>query len=147
MMIKPKPFTLEDMDGETVSLILSRFPATVGREIGALYPMGLLPKIGDYKVSDETMMKLMSYVGVKVAEDAEPLMLKTRALIDSHVRDAETLMKVEMAMLEYNFSFFQKGRISDFLGELIQGIVSKIIAMSSPSSEQSLNPAEPPSTN
>lgn len=151
MMIKPKPFTLEDMDGEPVEVILSRFPATIGREIGAKYPMANLPKIGDYKSSDETMEKLMSYVGVplhdkdgKLVDGADPLMLKTRALIDNYTRDAETLMKIEMAMLEYNFSFFRKGRISDFFGEFVQMIVARITATSIPSSEPSLTQEKQP---
>lgn len=141
-MIKPKPFELEDMDGEKVEVILSRFPATIGREIGAKYPMANLPKIGDYQVSEDTMEKLMSYVGIApksedgtVIDGAEPLMLKTRALRDNYCRDAETMMKIEMAMLEYNFTFFRKGRISDFFGEFVQMITAKIIEMSIQSSE------------
>lgn len=144
-MIKPKPFTLEDMDGDAINIIMSRFPATVGREILAKYPTANMPKIGDYVVSEETMLKLMSYVSIPV-EDGDPIVLKTKALVDNHTHDAETLMKIEMAMLEYNCSFFRKGRISDFLGEFVQMIVAKIIATSTLSSEQSSPPAPPLST-
>lgn len=151
MMIKPKPFTLEDMDGEPVEVILSRFPATIGREIGAKYPMANLPKIGDYQVSEETAAKLMCYVGVELKDPtgnpisgAEPMMLKTVALRDNYTRDAETHMKIEMAMLEYNFSFFRKGRISDFFGEFVQMIVARITATSIPSSEPSLTQEKQP---
>ena len=153
-MIKPKPYTLEDMDGERVEVILSRLPATVAREIGAIYPMANLPKIGDYKVSEDTMEKLMSYVGVypkgddgRVIAGAEPMMLRSRALIDNHTHDGETLMKIEMAMLEYNFSFFRKGRISDFFGEFVQMLVQKIIETSTQSSGPSSIQEKQPSTN
>lgn len=154
MIIKPKDFTVENMEGEAVEVILSRFPATIGREIASKYPMANLPKLGDYKTSEETMEKLMAFVAIKPKDEkgvlisgAEPLLLKTRALIDNHIPDAETLMKIEMAMLEYNFSFFRKGRISDFFGEFVQMLTARIIAMSTPSSEPSSAQDKPPSTN
>ncbi len=145
MLIKAQNLTLQDMDGNDVTVVLSRFPATVGREISIKYPMANLPKLGDYKVSDETMEKLMVYVGIP-QESGEPLMLKTRALIDNHIPDAETLLKIEMAMLEYNFSFFRKGAISDFFNEFVQTITGKIIGMLTPSSELSSAQVQPLST-
>ena len=68
-MLKPKPFTLTDMDGVELTVILTRFPATVGREIAAKYPMSNLPKIGDYKVSEETAGLLMKYVFVERTDE------------------------------------------------------------------------------
>lgn len=145
-LIKPKDFSLEDMDGNSITVILSRFPATIGREISIKYPMANLPKLGDYKVSDETMEKLMAYVAIPM-DNAEPLPLKTRVLIDNHIPDAETLLKIEMAMLEYNFSFFRKGAISDFFNEFVQTTMAKIIGMLTPLSAQSSTQAQPLSTN
>jgi len=153
-MIKPKPYTLDDMDGESVEVILSRFPATIGREIGATYPMANLPKLGDYKVSEAMAGKLMCFVGVQLKDangvpisGQEPLMLKTEALRNNYTHDAETHMKIEMAMLEYNFSFFRKGRISDFFGEFVQMMIAKITEISNPSSEPLSTPVPPASTN
>lgn len=143
-LLKPKEFVVNDMDGVPVTVTLSRFDAVVGREILAKYPMSALPKLGDYAINEETMLKLMSYVAVDSPNGL--LRLSTRALIANHTHDAETLMKIEMAMLEYNCNFFQKGRISDFLGEFVQMIIAKISAISIPSSEQSLTPEKPVST-
>ena len=39
---------------------ISKFPATVGREIVAKYPVSNMPKLGDYKVREEIMTKLMT---------------------------------------------------------------------------------------
>lgn len=148
MLLKPKPFTVQDMDGNDIEVILHRLPATVGREVSAKYPMSILPKIGDYAVSQDTMQLLMKYVAIPSrTEGAPPTQLKTIELINSHLPDAETLIKVEMAMLEYNFSFFRKGRISDFLNEFVQMITAKIIEMSTQLSAPSSPVAEPPSTN
>lgn len=144
-LIKPKQFTVEDMDGTPVTVTLSRFDAVEGREILAKYPMSAMPKLGDYDVNEETMLKLMSYIAVDA--NGTPLRLTTKALINNHTHDAETLMKIEMAMLEYNCSFFQQGRISDFLEEFVQMIIAKISKISIRSSEPSLIVEKPPSTN
>lgn len=99
--------------------ILSKIPAIAGREIGFKYPTSAIPKLGDYGVSEEVMLKLMSYVGIP-REGLAALRLNTRDLVDAHVEDAEMLFQIERAMLEYNFSFFRDGRISNFFGDIAQ---------------------------
>lgn len=114
-MIEPKEL---EIDGKV--FILSKFPAITGREIIAKYPVANMPKLGDYGVSEETMLKLMAFVAVKT--DGEPIKLVTRALIDNHVPSWETLAKIEWSMMEYNCSFFQNGKVSTFL----EGIAEKL---------------------
>lgn len=143
-LIKPTPFKTTNMDGGEVNVILSRFNAVEGREILAKYPLSALPKIGDYAVSEETMFKLMKHVAVE--KDGVEIRLSTPSLIHNHTHDAETLLKIEMAMLEYNCSFFGQGKISDFLGEFIQMMLAKISSISIPSSEPSSAPVQPHST-
>lgn len=123
-MIEPKNI---EVNGKIFTI--SKFPAISGREIIAKYPLSGLPKIGDYAVNEETMLKLMSFVGVP-RENSEPLRLTSRALVDNHVTDWEMLGKIEIAMLEYNCSFFQSGRVSNFLGDIAQklpAMISKIL--------------------
>lgn len=107
-MLEPKEHPLTRQDGREVTFILSKFPAVAGREIVAKYPVAAMPKIGDYNVSEETMLKLMAFVAVKLDSGAE-IALTTRALVDNHAGDWETLAKLEWAMMEYNCSFFGKG--------------------------------------
>lgn len=114
-MIEPKELELE---GKTY--ILSKFPAIAGREIIAKYPVANMPKLGEYGVSEETMLKLMAFVAVKT--EGEPIKLTTRALVDNHVPNWEVLAKLEWAMMEYNCSFFQNGKVSTFL----EGITAKL---------------------
>lgn len=99
--------------------ILSKFPAVAGREIIAKYPLSAMPKLGDYAVSEETMLKLMAHVGVP-REGMAPLELSTRALVDNHVPDWETLARIELAMMELNCSFFGDGRALSFLQGIAQ---------------------------
>lgn len=106
----------KEIDGKVY--ILSKFPAIAGREIIAKYPVANMPKLGEYGVSEETMLKLMAFVAVRT--DGGELKLSTRALVDSHVSSWETLAKIEWSMMEYNCSFFQNGKVSTFLEGLSQ---------------------------
>jgi hypothetical protein len=114
-LLEPKIATINGKD-----FYLSKFPAVAGREIIAKYPLSGLPKLGDYKVNEETMLKLMNFVAVQKGDAS--IRLSTPALIDNHVGDWETLARIEIAMLEYNCSFFQNGRVSTFLEDTAQKV-------------------------
>jgi hypothetical protein len=113
-MIEPKEVSIALQDGSERTYIISKFPAIQGREIVAKYPLSAIPKLGDYAVNEEVMLKLMSFVAVP-RESGVPLALSTRALVDNHVPDWEALARIEMAMMEYNVSFFGNGKGSSFL--------------------------------
>lgn len=101
---------------------LSKFPATVGREILLQYPTSALPKLGEYKTNHLLMLRIMSYVGVQIEGREGLLMLTTSELVDNHVPDGEALIKLEWAMIQHNYSFFTDGRASDFLGMLVERV-------------------------
>lgn len=124
-LIEPKNITVADSSGKDRNFIISKFPAVQGREIIAKYPTSALPKIGDYAVSEEIMLKLMAFVAV----DANGVVqrLDSRALVDSHTGDWECLARIEIAMMEYNCSFFRNGRISDFLSDFALKSLPKIL--------------------
>ncbi len=107
MLLEPKQIEIEGKQ-----FIISKFPAIAGRKIITQYPLSGLPKIGEYGVNEEIMFKLMGYVGVLIKGQETPLLLSTEALIDNHVGNWEILAKIEMAMLEYNCSFFLNGKVS-----------------------------------
>lgn len=113
-LIEPKEVSIPDQKGVEKTFILSKFPAVQGREIIAKYPLSAMPKLGDYAVNEETMLKLMAFVAVP-REGKEPLCLTTRGLVDNHCGDWEQLARVELAMMEYNVSFFGNGKGSTFL--------------------------------
>lgn len=126
-LIKPEEITVTTSDGVEVTYVISRLPATIAREVITQYPVSALPKMGDYGRNEELMLKLMSYVGVVgKGQNGAPLMLKTRALIDNHVEDFETLIRIEMAMLEKNCSFFAKGKASGYLASLADKVQALI---------------------
>lgn len=122
-MIQPKEIIINDKE-----FTISKVPATVGREILFLYPVSNIPKIGDYPHSEEAMMKFMSYVAVK-KPDGSLLQLSTKALIDNHVPDAITLVKLEYEMFKYNFDFFFNTDASTFYQKFEQTAMEKATKM------------------
>lgn len=140
-LLEPKELELELPDGTKKTYILSKFPAIQGREIVCKYPLSGMPKLGDYQVNEETMLKLMAFVAIPHGDGV--LRLSTKELVNNHVKSWETLAKLEIAMMEYNCSFFGNGRGSTFLESIAQkaqALISKtlmdLLAQSSQKSEQ-----------
>jgi hypothetical protein len=141
-LIKPQSVQVKDVDGNEKEFIISRLPATVGREIIARYPLANAPKIGDYGVSTEAMYLMMQYVGVPInnGNDGESILrLKTKALVDNHITDGEQLIRLEFEMLKYNTSFFGIARkfgslqeVLNFLAPLITQTLTHLSQQSSP---------------
>lgn len=115
MLLEPKEL---ELDGKT--FILSKFPAVAGREIITQYVPTAMPKAGDYQSNETIMLKLMAYVAVRDPASGVETRLQTRALVDNHVGSWETLMRLEVAMMEYNCSFFADGRASAFFEGIAQ---------------------------
>ena len=140
-MIQPKEITVKAQDGVEKTYIISKFPAIQGREIIAKYPLSAMPKLGDYEVNEETMLKLMCFVAVPNGTDT--LALSTRALVDNHFPDWETLARVEVAMMEYNVSFLKGDILKSIMDKVtgkIPSIMSKILTSLSPQSSGKKSP-------
>ena len=113
MLMKTKEVDVETQDGETRKYILSKFDAISGREIVTQYLTSAAPRIGDYRLNEELMLKLMAFVAVDMPNGL--LALNSKTLVFNHVPDWETLLKLEALMMEHNCSFFQNGKTSSFL--------------------------------
>lgn len=135
-LIQPKEFTLAGKDGVERTYVLSILPYPVGRKVAALYPTANMPKVGDYNVSQEVMQDLFKHIAVR-RDDADDLRLTTLALISNHVPDAVTGLKLEAAMLAYNFDFFGQGGLSKFLATFLETRLPSLI--------KTLTPLLPPS--
>lgn len=142
-LIKPKEVVLKDSDGDEKTFIISKIPAVDARKVLAMYPVANMPKVGDYAVSEEAMYLMMKYVAVEI--DGRTQQLTSKALIDNHVTDGEQLVRLELAMLGYNTSFFQQGGNSDFFAATIRKYLPLIIQTATDSLPQSLRRATPPS--
>lgn len=140
-MIEPKEIEIEG-----AKFILTKFPAIQGREIICKYPASALPKVGDYSVNEETMLKLMCFVGIPRDGGLAPLMLTNKELVDNHTKSWLILMKLEKEMLEYNGGFFLVGQVSTFFQDLAQKLPAWILKISKVFLELSSKREKPPST-
>jgi len=104
-LLEPKDVEITTLKGEQRTYVISKFPAIAGREIVAKYPLTAIPKLADYSGNEAVMFQLMAYVAVKLPSGVDQP-LSTKALIDNHVPDWETLVKIEIEMMKYNTSFF-----------------------------------------
>jgi len=147
LLIKPVEKEFFDLDGKSHRLILSRFDAVKGREIITKYLMSNLPKLGDYEVSEQVMLDLMSYIAVPAESELGYIRLTTKALVVNHVPDWEMLGRVEKEMIAYNASFFEPEKISSFFEWVAQKFMQKILEMSMESSPRSATPGSQPITN
>lgn len=136
-MIKPLEVEFTDLDDVVRKFTISRFPATEGMEILYRLPTTGIPKIGDFDKLKEVRNDVFKYIYVEL--DGKLVSLSTKALIDNHVGDAETALKVMGAILQHNFSFFRVGTISSFLKSFMAKVpqkVQEILAQSSPVSSK-----------
>jgi hypothetical protein len=106
--------------------VISKPPAIAGREILMQYPSSALPKVGDYATNEALMLKIMTYIGVRIDGRDDPLMLTTRQLVDNHVPDTETLMRLEFAFMAHGYAFFKNGSLSGILERIASQAVALI---------------------
>ncbi len=140
--IEPKQVTVTDIGGNNHTFTVSKLPATIGREVVATYPVSAVPKIGDYGVNEKIMLKMMKYVSVE--KDGGDMALENKDMINNHCADWQVLAKLEMAMLEYNTSFFGDGKVSKLLegfGEKVQQLILKTLTDFSAQLSQREKPA------
>jgi len=145
-MIRQKEFKLETEDG-VKTYVLHKIPYLAGgREVCTQFIPTGLPKVGDYKRNEELAQIIFSYVDV-ITEAGTPIRLTTKDLVGNHVPDFQTGVKIEKEMLEFNFGFFDTGKIYASLKSLAQQHQAKILPILMEYLEPLLVKAKPPSKN
>lgn len=110
-LLQPK-----EIESASGTFRISKFPATVGREILVRYPLNNLPKIMAYLDSEKEMLLLMSYVEKK-CDNNMLIRMDSKVMINQHITGndeigaGEELIKLEWAMMQYNFSFLSAGSL------------------------------------
>lgn len=139
-LIKPKTVDLPDVDGVMHSVTLSRIPyMPLGREIALSGALSALPKVGDYKISEDIAYKMLALVEIN-KDGQDPIRLNTKALVSNHILDPVLGGRIELAMIAYNFDFFGKGGLSGFLADSLRKhlplILKTLIPLLPPSLQQ-----------
>lgn len=113
-MIEPKEITIKDQGGNDRKYIISKIPyLSGGREICTQYISSAMPKVGDYKLNEELCRKMFKFISVELP-DGNPLPLTTESLVNNHVPDFVSGLKLEEAMLEYQVGFSVTGKLREF---------------------------------
>ncbi len=110
--------------------IISKMPCTVAQEVIFNLPTGLIPIISEFKKTEEQAFKMLSFCERVYSDGKNNVPLISKAIIDNHVPDFNTLIKLEYECLNYNFDFFGNGRALDFLNKgvsLAKSSVSEIL--------------------
>ena len=108
-MIEPKEIIIKNSNGKEVAVEISKFPATIAREI--LIKRDLLKgEISEYSQSEDIMYKTLKYAAIKLGDKAQPLV--TSELINNHF-DWQGLISLEKEILVYNFDFLAQGNPSN----------------------------------
>jgi hypothetical protein len=90
-----------------------------------------LPKVSEYKQNEEIMLELMNFVAVDFGGNIQRL--SGQDFVNAQTGDWETLVKVELSMIEYNCSFFRDGLVSTIWKDLAQKVpewISKTLTTS-----------------
>lgn len=136
MFIEPKTITLTSEGGVEKQYVISKFPAVQGREIIVSFPLSAIPKIGDYQTNEKIMLKMMLYVAA-IKANGEQQILNSMDLVNNHVPDFQTLIKLEAALLDYNVNFSKLAKSLGSFGDLIAKLPPSISKILMDLSEQS----------
>lgn len=109
--------------------IISKMPCTVAQEVIFKLPTGLIPLLSNFSQTEEVAFKMLSYCE-RVYEDGQPnIKLISKTIIDNHVPNFDTLIKLEQECLQYNYDFFNDGRVLDFLNKGLSHVESRASGM------------------
>ena len=133
-LIKPLDITISDIDGIERNYRISRFPAVVGLEIIAKVPSNIATFSKQLPHLKELVLQMCKYIAVDVpSEDGgtHEIILSTQALIDNHVPDGQTLLRLLFELMRHNTSFFGRAdqSILDFLMGRLAALYPKVTPM------------------
>lgn len=140
-LLEPKEISLKDKNGIERFYTLHKLPYYEAREIGLQYIPSIIPKVGDYRTNEKMSQKLMSFVTVDI--NGVKTRLTTPDLVNNHVPDLETGLKLEFLEMDHNTSFFSSGTAYSFWEDAVQNLIAKILKTSTQSQEQSSTQEKP----
>lgn len=115
-LLNPKSVKIKDMKGVEREYLLGDIPyLSGGREIASQFVSSAMPKVGDYKLNEELCRKMFKFIAV--VTDAGAVKLETDALVNNHVPDFMTGIKLEEAMLENCLGFSIAGKVREYQQE------------------------------
>lgn len=148
-LIKPLDITIKDLDGIERNYRISRFPTVAGLEIIARVPSNVATLSKQLPHLRELVLQMCKYVAVDVPTDdggTHEIILSTQALIDNHVPDSQSLLRILFELMRHNTPFFGRAdqSILDYLADRLAALYPKLIPMLTQLSQQlSANDTQP----
>lgn len=113
-----------------IKFIISKMPCTVAQEVIFNMPAGLIPVISEFKRTEEQAFKMLKYCE-RIYLDGRPnVPLISKEIINNHIPNFDTLIKLEYECLKYNFDFFGNGSALTFFNQaasLVKSNISEIL--------------------
>ena len=116
----PKKIKILGSDGIEREYIVGAATYFDSRKISVNYTVSGLPKLGDYKTNEEMSKLMFRYVRAVVDDKEVPLI--SDDLINYHVPDLITGMKIEFEVYERCLGFSPLGKLQQYQGEWMKAL-------------------------
>ena len=111
-LLEPKDVTLTDLNGEERYYRVGKVPYAAGGRRLAVEAIAKLKKL-EYIDDPELARVIFSHIAA-IADDGAEIILKTDALVNNHVPDIPTGLRLEMELVEHNTGFSIAGKVREF---------------------------------
>ena len=111
-LLKPKEFSVVDLDGVTRRYLIGKIPYAAGGRRLAVDGIAQIKKL-EYIQDNDLAALMFSHISA-LTEDGTEIRLTTNALIDNHVPDIPTGLRLEMELIEHNTGFSVAGKLREF---------------------------------
>lgn len=146
MLLEPKKITLTDQSGKDHVYQLGKMPYLCGgREVCTQFLSTAMPKVGDYEKNEALSLKMFQYIAVVTAD--REITLSTIDLVNNHVPDFVTGIKLEEAMLEHNLGFSVLGKLQEYRKQWDQSLPQLLTQILTPFQEAFAKQKSAPGTN
>ena len=114
-LLQPTEITITDINDQEHRYNIGKVPYMAGgRELAVDYLASA--KRGNYKRNQELAAMMFKHIEA-ITPDGDHIRLTTSALVDNHVPDIPTGLKLELAIAEHNLGFSIAGKIRVFQQE------------------------------
>lgn len=120
MLLEPK-----EVEINGCKFLISKMPCMTAQEVAVKLPTGLLPLINQFSQSEEMVIKMLACCQ-RIYKDKPNVPLISKEIINNHVPDFDTLIKLEHECVQYNYDFFENGKLLNFLNKGVCLAESKV---------------------
>ena len=144
-LLDPKEVCIADKDGHQHTYKIGKVPYAAGGRRLAVEAISKLKKL-DY-IDDPDLARMMFRHVAVMTSDGQEIILSTDELVNNHVPDIPTGLKIEMALVEHNTGFSPAGSLRTLPQEWLRIIEQLNIIISTLSQVTSSVQESAPCTN